>query len=118
MRNSEKRTYFLNLTKSVRFHKSIFSYFLIFLAYLLLAVIHTYPMILNLNDQTPVRHLSIIEIYLLAEQSKSFLVENPFNLYKAFSPSVGVPLEGALFLNATNFIEMVQASEKNPLHLV
>ncbi len=80
-----------------------FVYLFIFFAYAGMAILQTYPLILNLNTQTPVKLNSIPTIWAYAEHSLLFFTEHPLNLYKAFSPQVMMPMTSSFFLSGTSF---------------
>lgn len=72
-----------------------------FAAYAALAVLHTFPMILDLAHRTPVRWNSLTSLYVVAEQARLLFAEHPFDFYAAFDPPIMAPMESPLFLSNT-----------------
>jgi hypothetical protein len=75
----------------------------VFIFFILLAIIHTYPMVLKIGRATPLSLSSVCFTYAAAEQSILFFKEAPFDLYKALDPSIAGPLKSPLLLTPYGF---------------
>lgn len=75
----------------------------VLLFFVVLAIIHTYPMVSNIKSATPVSLASVCFLYAASEQSILFFEEAPFDLYEALDPSIAGPLKSPLLLTPYGF---------------
>ncbi len=78
-----------------------------FLAYVGMAVLHTYPLVFHLGERTPGFSNSAMTAYVMAEQALLFYVEHPFDIIAAFSPTVFQPLEHAFLYCNTSIVSSI-----------
>ncbi len=70
----------------------------VFCLFLALAVVHTYPMVLNIGSETPLNLSSVPVAYVAAEQSILFFKEAPLSFSGALNPTITGPLQYPLLL--------------------